>query len=144
MNIQKGGRGGSGWVWQIDRMTLQENVQNLKEKIRKYEAKHCFAISRNNSKHFFSYFRMYFSFAKRSKLGETGTCFVQFHISRNLKKYETVNPTCGPFLSPRGTVPNITFPQQYYVLHRWKTENPFKNNNNNKLILTHRGSLFLC
>ena len=38
----------------------------------------------------FSYF---FSFAKRSKLGETVTCFVQFPISRNLKKYATVNPT---------------------------------------------------
>ena len=42
---------------------------------------------------FFSYFRIFFSFAKRSKLGETATCFVHFCISRNLKKYETVNPS---------------------------------------------------
>ena len=54
----------------------------FKENIRTYETKHCFAVSRNNSKLFFSYFR-FFSFAKLSKLGETVTCFVQFCISRN-------------------------------------------------------------
>ena len=39
-----------------------------------------FLVSRNNSKHLISYF------AKRSKLGETLTCFVKFRISQNYKK----------------------------------------------------------
>ena len=34
----------------------------------------------------------FFSFAKKSELGETVTCFVQLRISQG-KKYETVNPT---------------------------------------------------
>ena len=41
----------------------------------------------------FSYFRIFPSFAKRSKLDETVTCFVQFRISLNKKKDETVNPS---------------------------------------------------
>ena len=82
VNVQEAGRGGrSGGVWQIDRTKLEEKVQNLKEKIQKYETKHCFAVSRNNSKHFFSYFDSFFSFVKQSNLGETVTCFIQFRIS---------------------------------------------------------------
>ena len=55
---------------------LEEQVQNFNENMRNYKTKR-FLVSQNNSKHFISYF------AKRSKLGETVTCFVQFRISRN-------------------------------------------------------------
>ena len=67
-----GGLGGRSW-WVLKN-----------EKIKK---KHYFAVSRNSSEHLFSYFCMFFSFAKRSKLGETVTCFVQFCISRNCQPY---------------------------------------------------------
>ena len=39
----RGGGGRSGWVWRFDGTKLEEKVQNLKEKVRKYETKHCFA-----------------------------------------------------------------------------------------------------
>ena len=42
-------------------------------------------ITRNT---FLSYFVFYFSFVKRSKLCETVTCFVQFHILQNFKKMQ--------------------------------------------------------
>ena len=87
---------------------LEEKVQNLKEKIRKYETKHCqFRATTRNTFFVFSYF---FSFAKQSKLGETVTCFVQFRISRNLK-YETVNPHASKFgfLNKTGLKIEVTF-----------------------------------
>ena len=56
----------------------------IKGKYAKQRKETFFSVSRNNSKHFFlSYFRIFFSFAKRSKLPETVTCFVQLRISRN-------------------------------------------------------------
>ena len=62
-------------------MKFEDNVQNCNKNIRKYETKHCFAVSQNNTKHFFSYFRIFVNFVKRSKLGETVTGFVQFRVS---------------------------------------------------------------
>ena len=72
VNVQEGGGGVGvdGWVWQIDRTILEEKVQNLKEKIRKYETKHCFTVSRNNSKQFFSYFCI-FSVSKNDRNSAT-------------------------------------------------------------------------
>ena len=61
-------------------MKFEEKAQNFNKNIQKYEMKHCFAVAQKNLKHFFSYF---FSFTKRSKLGETVTCFVQFCFSWN-------------------------------------------------------------
>ena len=60
-----GGGGGEGWSGikkyetrkKVQKGTkLEEEVKNLKEKIRKYATKHCFAVSRNNSKNFFRIF----------------------------------------------------------------------------------------
>ena len=39
-----------------------------------------FSVSRNNSKHLLFVFSHIFSFAKRTKLGETVNCFVQFRV----------------------------------------------------------------
>ena len=56
---------------------LEEQVQNFNENMRNYETKRFFSFVKQQLKNFISYF------AKRSKLGETVTCFVQFRISRN-------------------------------------------------------------
>ena len=55
---------------------------------------------RETTQNTFSYFRIFFSFAKRSKLGETVTCFVQFRISRNKKNTELSNLTEGDWEAP--------------------------------------------
>ena len=64
---------------------LEEQVQNINENIRNYETKRFFPF-RETTRNTFSYF------AKRSKLGETVTCLVQFRISRNLKKIRNCQP----------------------------------------------------
>ena len=55
----------------------------FKRKYTKYQTQHCFARFAKQLETLFSYFRIIFNFAKRLKLGETVTCFVQFRISRN-------------------------------------------------------------
>ena len=56
---------------------LEEQVQNFNENMRIYETKRFFSFAKQLETHFITYF------AKRSKLGETVTCFVQFRISQN-------------------------------------------------------------
>ena len=57
----------------LEGMKLEEEVQNFKEKIRKYETKHCFAVLR---------FHIFFSFVKRSKLSDL------FHTASYFAKLE--------------------------------------------------------
>ena len=67
---------------------LDEEVQNLKEKLRKYETKHCFAFSRNNSKPFFV-FSYFFQFRetietwRSSDLFRSVSCFAK--LGKNTK-----------------------------------------------------------
>ena len=70
-------------------MKFEENVQNCNENIRKYETKHCFAVSRNNSKHTFSYF---FQFRETIEARRNSDLFRTVLYFAKLKKYETVNP----------------------------------------------------
>ena len=64
-------------------MNFEEKVQNVNKNIQKYETKHCFDVLQNNSRLFFSYFHIFFSFEKQSKLSKTVTSFVQFRILRS-------------------------------------------------------------
>ena len=62
--------------------------EGIKFKRKKYENTKRNIVSQfcKTTRNTFSYFRIFFSFAKRLKLGKTVPFFVQFRISRNLKK----------------------------------------------------------
>ena len=61
----------------------EAKVQNLNENIRKYETNHCFAVSRNNSKHFFSDF---FQFRKTIETRRNSDRFRTVSYFAKLKK----------------------------------------------------------
>ena len=60
-------------------------MQNLKEKIRIYETKHCFAVSRNNSKHFFRIF-VYFQFCETTETRQNSDLFRTVSYFAKLEK----------------------------------------------------------
>ena len=59
-------------------MILKEKVQHLKEYICETTKQTIFFSFSKPLETLFSYFRIFFGFAKRSKLGETLSCFVYF------------------------------------------------------------------
>ena len=62
-----------------------EKGTNLKENLRKYETKHCFAVSRNNSKHFFRIF-VFFSVCETIETRRNSDLFRTVSYFTKLKK----------------------------------------------------------